>query len=200
MKIIEAVLDRSYACVDDIPVTLLPEFAFIGRSNVGKSSLINYLTQRKNLAVTSSTPGKTTLIHYFLINQQFYLVDLPGYGYAQRSHTTRLMIKSLLKDYLTKRKSVKSFFLLIDARHPNLPIDHLFMQLLGKYRLPFSIILTKIDKLSSGQLKKHIHTLENTLKKEWDRLPNIFTISSTQKKGREEILQYLEFLLKMPHS
>ncbi len=169
-----------------------PEYAFIGRSNVGKSSLINMLTDRKGLAMTSSKPGKTQLINHFIINDEWYLVDLPGYGYAQRGKEGREKIKTIIEDYILERDSLTSLFLLLDCRHDPQTIDLEFIDWLGENGIPFSIIFTKIDKLGKQKLKTNIDNYIDKLHETWEELPPIFLTSSEHKIGKEEVLEYIE--------
>lgn len=192
MKIEKIEFLGSFTSIDRCPKWILPEIALIGRSNVGKSTFINFLTNQKNLAKTSSTPGKTRQINYFRIDNRWYLVDLPGYGYAKLNATERKKINHLIHDYLLYRKGLTLLFLLIDARHPALPIDLEMCNFLGENNIPFSLILTKTDKLSKIGLQKHIKLLERNLSQHWEPLPNIFTVSSLKKTGREEVLSYIE--------
>ncbi len=169
-----------------------PEYAFTGRSNVGKSSLINMLTRRKNLARISSTPGKTQLINHFLINDAWYLADLPGYGYARVGKEKRRKWKKLVTDYVLHRTNLMSLFLLIDARHPALENDHAFMDFLGKNGIPFTIVLTKTDKLSSHELEKNLRLFQEKTLQRWEELPAIFLTSARKGTGREAILDFIE--------
>lgn len=173
-----------------------PEYAFIGRSNVGKSSLINMLTNRKGLAMTSSTPGKTQLINHFLINDEWYLVDLPGYGYAQRGKKGREQIQKIIDRYLEKRVEMTSLFVLLDCRHDPQKIDLDFMLRLGIEGIPFAIIFTKVDKLSQSRLKENIGAYTSKLLEFWETLPPIFYTSSEHRNGREEVLDYIEQINK----
>lgn len=173
-----------------------PEYAFIGRSNVGKSSLINMLTNRKGLAMTSSKPGKTQLINHFIINNEWYLVDLPGYGYAQRGKEGREQIKKIIESYILDRTEMTNLFLLLDCRHEPQKIDLEFVDWLGEGDIPFAIVFTKIDKLSKGRLKENIDAYLNKLKETWEELPPIFYTSSEHKIGGEEILDYIETINK----
>lgn len=167
------------------------EYAFIGRSNVGKSSLINMLTQRKGLAMTSSTPGKTMLINHFLINEEWYLVDLPGYGYARRGKEGREKIRKIIEEYILGRKAMTNLFVLIDSRHEPQPIDLEFMEWLGENEVPFAIIFTKADKLGSGRFRMNVDAYKEKLLETWEELPPIFESSSEKGVGREEILDYI---------
>jgi GTP-binding protein len=169
-----------------------PEYAFIGRSNVGKSSLINMLTGKKGLAMTSSTPGKTQLINHFLINDEWYIVDLPGYGYAQRGKKGRGIIREIIDTYLNSRDALTCLFLLLDCRHEPQKIDLEFITNLGESGIPFVIIFTKIDKISSSKLKENTAKYKAKLLETWEELPPIFTTSSEYKTGKEEILNYIE--------
>lgn len=174
----------------------LPEYAFIGRSNVGKSSLINMLTQRKGLALTSSTPGKTMLINHFLINNEWYLVDLPGYGYARRGKENRDRLRQIIEDYVLEREQMTNLFVLIDCRHEPQQIDVEFMEWLGENGIPFSIVFTKADKLGSGKLHTNINTYKEKLLETWEELPPIFITSSEKNQGRDELLGYIEGINK----
>lgn len=174
------------------------EYAFIGRSNVGKSSLINMLTGRKDLAKTSSTPGKTMLINHFIINDEWYIVDLPGYGYAQRSKQSRAELEKMIKSYITTREEMTNLFVLVDSRHKPQKIDLEFMAWLGENGIPFSIVFTKLDKLTPSAGKKQIASYCATLLEQWDELPPIFKTSSEDKRGREAILDYIEQLNQLP--
>lgn len=169
-----------------------PEYAFIGRSNVGKSSLINMLTQRKGLAMTSSTPGKTMLINHFIINDAWYLVDLPGYGYARRGKENRDKLRAIIEDYVLEREQMTNLFVLIDCRHEPQKIDLEFMEWLGENEIPFSIVFTKADKLGSGKLQMNINSYKATLLETWEELPPIFITSSEKGVGRDELLAYIE--------
>ena len=174
------------------------EYAFIGRSNVGKSSLINMLTGQKGLAMTSSTPGKTMLINYFLINDSWYIVDLPGYGYAKRSKADRERIDRMIKNYILGREQMTNLFVLIDVRHKPQHIDLEFMQWLGENGIPFSIVFTKLDKLSSLAVKKAIAAYCDLLRESWEELPPIFATSSEDGRGRVALLYYIEELNRLP--
>lgn len=174
------------------------EYAFIGRSNVGKSSLINLLTGEKSLAMTSATPGKTMLINHFLINDSWYLVDLPGYGYAQRGKESRKQLRNIIESYILKREQMVNLFLLIDSRHKPQKIDVEFMEWLGENGIPFSIVFTKLDKLSSSAGKKAVEVYCNELKETWEELPPIFKSSSVDGRGKIELLNYIEYLNSLP--
>lgn len=184
--------------VEQCPNEMRHEFAFIGRSNVGKSSLINMLTGKKGLAMTSSTPGKTLLINHFLINEEWYLVDLPGYGYAQRSKDSRADISRIIKDYILRRPQMTCLFLLIDGRHKPQKNDLAFMDWLGENEVPFCIVFTKLDKLSPNAAKVSTANYCAELVERWEELPPVFRTSSVDKRGRNEILDYIEQLTKLP--
>lgn len=169
-----------------------PEYAFIGRSNVGKSSLINMLTNQKKLAQTSATPGKTLLINHYLINDEWYLVDLPGYGYAKRSKSQNEQLEHIITSYVLDREQMTLLFVLIDCRHEPQKIDLEFFQWLGENGVPFSIIFTKADKLTKSVLSKNIAAYKARLLKEWEELPPVFITSSESAAGREEVLRYVE--------
>lgn len=173
------------------PMDGKPEYAFIGRSNVGKSSLINMLTSQKKLAMTSSTPGKTLLINHFLINESWYLVDLPGYGYAKRSKSQTEQLEHIISSYVLDRQQLTLLFVLIDSRHAPQKIDLEFIQWLGENGVPFSIIFTKADKLTKTALAGNIAAYKNRLLEEWEELPQIFITSSETAYGREEVLGYI---------
>lgn len=173
-----------------------PEYAFIGRSNVGKSSLINMLTNRKGLALTSSTPGKTLLINHFLINNEWYLVDLPGYGYARRGKEGREKIREIIEDYILEREEMTSLFVLVDSRHEAMQIDLEFMEWLGENGVPFALIFTKSDKLGAGRLGLNIAAYKEKMLETWEELPPIFVTSSEKKRGREEIMNYIDQINK----
>ena len=168
------------------------EYAFIGRSNVGKSSLINMLTNHKGLAKTSSMPGKTMLINHFLINDEWYLVDLPGYGFARRGKESREELKKLIEDYILEREALTSLFVLVDSRHKPQQIDLEFMEWLGEHGVPFSIVFTKADKQGSMRLKQNVENYEKELMKVWEALPPIFITSAEKRMGRDELLGYID--------
>ena len=178
------------------PKENLPEYAFIGRSNVGKSSLINSITERKNLAKTSGTPGKTRLINHFLINQNWYLVDLPGYGYARTSKKKREEFEKIIQDYLSNRTSLICLFVLIDIRHKPQKIDQDFIRNLGKKSIPFVITFTKSDKISKNKAKYNVELYKNHMKEEWNELPKIFISSSKDNTGKNEILSFIDYYNK----
>ena len=186
----------SSARVDQCPAGELPEFAFIGRSNVGKSSLINMLTGREHLAKTSATPGKTILINHFLINKEWFLVDLPGYGYAKRGMKQRDELQRMITGYILRREQMMNLFLLIDARHEPQRIDLEFIEWLGENGIPFSIVFTKADKLSKGKLAGNIKHYLSELSKQWEELPPHFITSSETKQGKEEVLSYIETIIQ----
>jgi GTP-binding protein len=169
-----------------------PEFAFIGRSNVGKSSLINMLVERKQLAKVSSTPGKTQTINHFLINNTWFLVDLPGYGYAKVSKESRWSFGKMIEDYLENRENLFCTFILIDSRLPLQDIDQDFINWMGKRNLPIALILTKTDKLKQSELGKSKFAIENSLLKSWEQLPPLFITSSEKKSGRDKLLSFID--------
>lgn len=184
--------------VNKCPDSSKHEYAFIGRSNVGKSSLINMLTGKKNLAMTSSTPGKTMLINHYLVNDSWYIVDLPGYGYAQRSKTDRERLEKIIKSYILRRSQMTNLFLLIDSRHKPQKIDLEFMEFLGENGVPFSIVFTKTDKLSKKAAEDNIAAYCKALLEQWEELPPVFVTSSETGKGREELLAYIAELNQLP--
>ena len=173
-----------------------PEYAFIGRSNVGKSSLINMLTNRKGLALTSSTPGKTMLINHFTINDEWYLVDLPGYGYARRGKEGREQLRIIIEDYIMERTEMTALFVLVDSRHTPQTIDLEFMEWLGENAIPFSIVFTKGDKQSAGKLALNVSSYKEEMLKSWEELPPMFVTSAETGRGREEVLEYIEGINK----
>lgn len=168
-----------------------PEYAFIGRSNVGKSSLINMITGHRKLAMTSATPGKTLLINHFIVNDEWYLVDLPGYGYAKRSKAQNEQLEHIISSYILDREAMTLLFVLIDCRHEPQKIDLEFFQWLGENGVPFSIIFTKADKLTKGALATNIEAYKKRLLEDWEELPPVFITSSETSLGREEVLQYI---------
>jgi len=176
------------------PKSRLPEYAFIGRSNVGKSSLINMLTHRKNLAKTSGRPGKTQLINHFLINKNWHLVDLPGYGYAKVSKSTKKVFQKFITQYFAVREQLISAFVLVDIRHEPQPIDLEFMQWLGEHNIPFSIIFTKADKLKPKAIENHIEAYKSVLLESWEIVPNYFITSASKAMGQDAVLNYIESL------
>lgn len=193
MIIKKAIFKQSASSIFGCPKPTLPEFAFIGRSNVGKSSLINMLCDNNKLAKTSATPGKTQLINHFIINDNWYLVDLPGYGFAKTSKSIREKIETIIYDYCKKRETMVCLFVLIDSRLPLQQIDKDFMLWCGKNHIPFSIIYTKADKNSKGELAKNIKNVEKELLKLWEELPNSFVTSSENKNGKEDLLDFIHF-------
>ena len=198
MNINSAKFEISNSDVNKCPATTWHEYAFIGRSNVGKSSLINMLTGRKGLAMTSSTPCKTTLINHFLINDEWYIVDLPGYGYAQRGKQMQAQIKRIIEDYILQRGQMTCLFVLIDSRHDPQKIDMQFLEWLGENEVPFAIVFTKLDKLSSTAGKIQTKKYLDTLREQWEELPPVFYTSSSDGRGRKELLDYIEELNKLP--
>jgi GTP-binding protein len=174
------------------PTPTIPEYAFIGRSNVGKSSLINSIANRKNLAKTSGKPGKTQLINHFIINESWYLVDLPGYGYASVSKKQRLEFAKFIKDYLLERKNLMCLFVLVDSRLKPQKIDLEFMTWLGEKNIPFVICFTKLDKLSKSAIQKNISFYQEEMLKTWEELPKMFFTSSTKSIGQEKVLSFIE--------
>ncbi|GGE16236.1 ribosome biogenesis GTP-binding protein YihA/YsxC [Psychroflexus salis] len=192
MKIKTAEFIISNAKVDKCPDSKLPEYAFIGRSNVGKSSLINMLTEHKKLAMVSGKPGKTRLINHFLINKEWHLVDLPGYGYARVSKKEKKVFQQFITDYFKKRKQLVSAFVLVDIRHEAQKIDLEFMQWLGENAIPFSVVFTKADKLKPNVIDKNIEAYKANLLNTWESLPPIFVTSSSKKIGQEEVLNYIQ--------
>lgn len=178
--------------VEKCPTTGLPEYAFIGRSNVGKSSLINMLTARKGLAMTSQKPGKTQLINHFIINDAWYLVDLPGYGYARLGKDSRDSLRRMIEDYVLERKELVLLFVLLDCRHEPQKIDLEFIQWLGEEGVPFALVFTKADKLNKGRLAANVEAYKAKLHEEWEELPPIFVTSSEERMGRDELLGYIE--------
>ena len=195
MTIKSAEFSISSARVEQCPAGELPEFAFIGRSNVGKSSLINMLTGRDHLAKTSATPGKTVLINHFIINKGWYIVDLPGYGYAKRGMQQRDELQRMITGYILNREQMMNLFLLIDSRHEPQRIDLEFIEWLGENGIPFSIVFTKADKLSKGKLAGNVKHYLSELSKQWEELPPHFITSSETKQGREELLDYIETII-----
>ena len=182
--------------VNKCPASTLPEYAFIGRSNVGKSSLINMLSQRKGLAMTSQNPGKTQLINHFFINNEWHLVDLPGYGFARVGQSNRERLKSIIEDYILEREQLTNLFILLDCRHEPQKIDLEFIEWAGENGVPFALVFTKADKLSKGKLASNIEAYKQTLLESWEELPPIFITSSEAKDGRDELLNYIEDINK----
>lgn len=191
MNITSATFSTSSARIGQCPDTTMPEYAFIGRSNVGKSSLINALTQRRGLAMTSATPGKTMLINHFLINGAWMLVDLPGYGYASRSKSDKEKLQQMIASYVLQRRQLTCLFVLIDSRLTPQKIDLEFISWLGENGVPFAIVFTKADKNKPGALKRNVQTFLNTLREEWEELPPHFVTSSERGTGRDELLDYI---------
>ena len=196
MEITSAEFVISNTDVKKCPTGVFPEYAFIGRSNVGKSSLINMLTARKGLAMTSATPGKTMLINHFLINQSWYLVDLPGYGYARRGQKGKDQIRTIIADYILEREQMTNLFVLIDSRLEPQKIDLEFMEWLGENGIPFSLIFTKTDKISKSRLQENLKAYQTKLLESWEELPPILLSSSEKKEGRDEILNYIDEINK----
>ena len=192
----KAVFKCSSEKISQVPKDKLPDIAFIGRSNVGKSSLINMLTKHKGLAKVSATPGKTRLINHFTINDSWYLVDLPGYGYARTGKSTRNTFAKIITDYVFKCEKMHFLFVLVDSRLEPQKIDLEFIEQLGMNGVPFGIIFTKADKLSKTQLQHSVATYQKTLAEQWEELPPMFTSSSEKGTGRDEIVGYIEEILK----
>ena len=192
----KAVFKCSSEKISQVPKDKLPDIAFIGRSNVGKSSLINMLTRHKGLAKVSATPGKTRLINHFTINNSWDLVDLPGYGYARTSKSTRGSFAKIITDYVFKCEKMHFLFVLVDSRLEPQKIDLEFIEQLGMNGVPFGIIFTKADKLSKTQLQHSVATYQKTLAEQWEELPPMFTSSSEKGTGRDEIVDYIETILK----
>mgnify|MGYP000775826341 FL=1 len=190
----------AYGTSAQIPASKLPEVSFVGRSNVGKSSLINMLTGRKGLAMTSATPGKTMLINHFLINKSWYIVDLPGYGYAKRGQKGQEQIKRIIESYILQREQMTCLFVLIDSRLAPQAIDLEFTEWLGENGVPFAIVFTKADKLKGGRLNTHINEYLEQLKEQWEELPPYFITSSENRMGRKELLDYIESINKSLNS
>ncbi len=191
MVIKSAEFIKSAARTDQCPPPEFPEYAFVGRSNVGKSSVINMLAGKRKLAKTSSAPGKTRLINHFLINRQWFLVDLPGYGYAKTSRKMRKELGLLITKYIEGRPNLVCLFLLIDSRHSPLPSDMAFIRWLGENRVPFALVFTKCDKLPAGKLEKNINIYLSALEQEWETLPMYFCTSVLKQKGKDEILDFI---------
>ncbi len=193
-------IDAKFKCsserIGQVPKDSLRDVAFIGRSNVGKSSLINMLTRHKGLAKVSSTPGKTKLINHFVINNEWYLVDLPGYGYARTSKSQRSGFSKIITDYVFKCEKMHFLFVLVDSRLEPQRIDLEFIEQLGEGGVPFGIIFTKCDKLSKSQVARSVATYSKTLSEQWEELPPMFTSSSEKGEGRDEILDFIEKILK----
>ncbi len=196
MEIKTAEFVVSNSDVRKCPEDSRPEYAFIGRSNVGKSSLINMLAGKKGLAMTSSTPGKTILVNHFIINKEWYLVDLPGYGYARRGKSDREKITKIIEEYVLERLQMTCLFILVDCRHEPHKIDLEFIEWLGENGVPFSIVFTKSDKISSSKLTENVNIYKLKLQDSWEELPPMFYTSSEKRKGRDEILNYIEEINK----
>ncbi|RAV99109.1 ribosome biogenesis GTP-binding protein YihA/YsxC [Pseudochryseolinea flava] len=196
MKITTATFISSYADVKKCPAPDKPEFAFIGRSNVGKSSLINMLTNNRKLAKTSVKPGKTQTINHFLINEEWYLVDLPGYGYASVSKSTREGFGKMIEEYTTKRENLDCLFILIDPRVEPQKIDLSFIGWAGAQGIPIAIVFTKADKLKKNELQKNIAAFQRALLQTWEELPPMMITSSEQKAGREDILEFIDDVIE----
>lgn len=196
MIITKAEFIVSNSDVNKCPSERIPEYAFIGRSNVGKSSLINMLANNKNLAKTSGRPGKTQLINHFKINNNWFLVDLPGYGYARVSKTTKKTFQKFITQYFEKRQQLVCAFVLVDIRHEPQKIDLEFMQWLGENAIPFAIIFTKADKLKPNAIERNIENYKNLLLETWEEFPLYFVTSSENKTGKEELLQYIDSINK----
>ena len=196
MAIKQAVFAGSSERLDQRPQARFPEFAFIGRSNVGKSSLINCLCNQKHLAYTSATPGKTQLVNHFLINDEWYLVDLPGYGYAKMGQKGREKINRIIDDYTRNSKEMVLLFVLLDSRHPIQKIDLDFLMELGEEGIPFAVVYTKCDKSGPNALAARIEENNKTLLEYWEELPPVFVSSSETGAGKDEITDYIENVLK----
>lgn len=194
IKTAEFVISNSNA--DKCPDTRMPEFAFIGRSNVGKSSLINMLAERRALAMTSSTPGKTMLINHFCINDSWFLVDLPGYGYAKRGKQAMQKLSELISDYVLRRWQLTNLFVLIDVRIEPQKIDLEFIEWLGENGVPFSIVFTKADKVKPAELRANVDRFLGKLSEQWEELPPHFVTSSEKRTGRMELLDYIEHIVE----
>jgi GTP-binding protein len=195
MKITQAIYAGSSTRVSRKPGRKLPEFAFIGRSNVGKSSLINMLCGNARLAMTSATPGKTKVVNHFLVNDKWYLVDLPGYGYAKMSNKGREELSAVISDYISNSMELVMLFVLVDSRHEITASDQEFISFLGKNQVPFGIIFTKCDKIGPNALKTMVDRDCEILSRTWEELPPMFTSSSRTAAGKEEILNYIETIL-----
>lgn len=194
MEIISAAYVVSSPKVEGCPAPDKPEYAFIGRSNVGKSSLINMLTRNARLAKTSASPGKTQLINHFLINDAFYIVDLPGYGYAKVSQTQRAQWEKMIENYLRTRENLMTVFVLIDSRHEPQRIDLAFLRKLGEWQVPFNVIFTKADKSTQRDAAKNARNFVEAMRQEWEFIPRSFITSAVKFTGRKEILNYIEEL------
>ena len=197
MKITKAEFISSYADVQKCPAPNKPEFAFIGRSNVGKSSLINMLTQTKDLAKTSAKPGKTQTINHFLINETWYLVDLPGYGYASVSKTIREGFGQMIEDYVQKRENLSCIFVLVDSRLEPQKSDLSFINWVGSKGVPLAIVFTKVDKLKLNELQRNVQQFKKAVLADWEELPPMLITSSENKPGRDELLDFIDDALKV---
>ena len=196
MNVTSAIFTVSSSSLGQCPSDGLPEFAFIGRSNVGKSSLINMLTDSPSLAKVSSTPGKTRLVNHFLVNGSWYLVDLPGYGYARVSKSQRGEFSKLITDYVLRREQMVFLFVLLDSRHEPQKIDLRFIEMLGRAGVPFGLVFTKTDKLSADRLASNVARYRRVLLESWEELPPVFLTSSEKKRGRAEILDFIDRCLR----
>ena len=196
MEIKSAEFVKSSANFQQCPQTSIPEYAFIGRSNVGKSSLINMLTNRKKLAMTSAKPGKTLLINHFLVNSQWHLVDLPGYGFANVAKSVRATLEPMINNYILGREQMTLLFLLVDSRLEPQKVYLNFIEFLGENEVPFAIVFTKCDKISASKLSSNVDVYKQKLLEQWEELPPIFTTSSELRKGREELLDYIDDINK----
>jgi GTP-binding protein len=196
VQIRKATFKQSASSIFGCPKPTIPEFAFIGRSNVGKSSLINLLCNNNKLAKTSSTPGKTQLINHFLINEAWYIVDLPGYGFAKTSKSARSKFETIIFDYCKKRETLVCLFILIDSRLPLQKIDEEFMLWCAETEIPFSIIYTKSDKNSKSEMARNKKNIEKELLKSWEDLPNSFISSAEKNLGKDDILEFIDYQLK----
>ena len=192
MRIKSAEFVMSNSDVAKCPKDKVPEYAFIGRSNVGKSSLINMLMQRKSLAKTSGRPGKTQLINHFIVNKKWYLVDLPGYGYARVSKSVKKTFQKFITHYFEKRQQLVLAFVLVDCRHAAQPIDLDFMHYLGENQIPFSLVFTKADKLKPNALKKNVEAYQQKMLETWEEMPSYFITSASNSTGRDELLGYID--------
>ena len=196
MEIKKAEFTLSAPMVSMCPKDTKPEYAFIGRSNVGKSSLINMLTNNRKLAKTSATPGKTLLINHFIINREWYLVDLPGYGFAKRSKNEIAKLEQMISGYILQREQLVNVFVLIDVRLEPQKIDLEFIDWLGQSAVPFAIVFTKADKLSASKVAANVEAYKHKLLETWEELPPVFVTSAEKKQGREEVLDYIEQINK----
>lgn len=197
MEIKEALFVMSNQDYKKCPAPNLPEVAFIGRSNVGKSSLINMICNNKKLAKTSSAPGKTQLINHFSINNSWYLVDLPGYGYAKVSKKMRAVFEKMIHEYLQNRPNLLTTFVLIDSRIPPQKLDLEFIDMLGEWQIPLSIVFTKTDKVKTVELQKNWAVFKKALKQNWDEMPPFFFTSSAKPKGKDELLNYIKEIIPL---